>query len=138
LLRNNPTMHLLIEFPMHVVASYHGPGNLDVALDDNISYLIGKYCHDHQIPFTIHSIDFVPAQPQLSDELVRYKVEMGMKKQEFKPEQIFEDLEKEGYERGLTIRELDGQILFADKATGDLPLRRQMMEERKRKKRKRK
>ena len=120
-------MKLTIEFPMHIVSAYHGKDNLDETMDENISYLIGKYCYDHQIDFKILSLDFIDAQPNVNDELVRYIVAIDTTSAPFKNEWILDELTKNGYEKGLTIKSEDGQILYADEYTADIQYRRTLL-----------
>lgn len=119
-------MKLLIEFPLHIVKTYHGPGNLDETLDEHISYLIGKYCYDHQLTFRIHEIEFVDAQPKVHDELVRYWVELGVNPDQFDTRWISGELISAGYEKGLTIKTENGSTLHGDAYSPDIDFRRML------------
>ncbi|MBL0020447.1 MAG: hypothetical protein IPP17_29425 [Bacteroidetes bacterium] len=119
-------MKLIVEFPMYVVCSYHGADELDVTLDDNISYLIGKYCYDNGIAFKILDLCFVDPEPNVHDELLRYQVELGVNSDEFNPNWMLKELEIENFEKGLTIRSENGAILYADEYSADIHFRREM------------
>ncbi len=119
-------MKLIVEFPMYVVCSYHGADELDVTLDDNISYLIGKYCYDNGIAFKILDLCFVAPEPNVHDELLRYHVELGVNSDEFKTDWMLKELEIENFEKGLTIRSENGEILYADEYSADIQVRRKI------------
>lgn len=69
-------MKLIVEFPLKILESYNGRDYLDEILDDNISYLLGEYCFENKIEFKIISLDLMKAVTELSDELVRYILEI--------------------------------------------------------------
>lgn len=119
-------MKLIVEFPMYVVCSYHGADELDVTLDDNISYLIGKHCYDNGIPFKILDLCFVEPEPNVHDELIRYQVELGVNSDEFNPNWMLKELEIENFEKGRTIRSEKGEILYADPFSADIQFRREI------------
>ena len=109
---------------MNIVCSYHGASNLDKTLDDNISYLIGKYCYTNKIDFKILNLDFIKPEPNVNDELIRYQLDIGMKLQDFKTDWILKELEIQNFEKGLTIKSENNQILYADEYTADIKYRR--------------
>ena len=111
---------------MYVVCSYNGAEELDVTLDDNISYLIGKYCYDNGIAFKILDLCFVDPEPNVHDELVRYQVELGINSNEFNTDWMLKELEIENFEKGLTIRSENGEILYADEYSADIQVRRKI------------
>ena len=77
-------MKLIIEFPLLILSTYNGVSNLDITLDDNITYLLGKHCYTNEIKFEILNLDWVKPQPNINDELIRYEVEFGVIEHEFK------------------------------------------------------
>ena len=109
---------------MHIVCAYNGASNLDETLDDNISYLIGKYFYENNIDFKILDMDFVVPEPEINDELVRYDVEIGIQPDKFNSDWIQKALKAEGFDKGLTIKSDNGRILFADEHTADIQYRR--------------
>jgi len=111
---------------MHIVCSYNGASNLDETLDDNISYLMGKYFYDNNMDFEILDMDFVSPKPEINDELVRYHVEIGIQQDKFNSDWIRKALENEGFGNGLTIKSIHGKILFADSSTADIQYRRRI------------
>lgn len=117
-------MKLIIEFPMNIICAYNGADNLDETLDDNISYLLGKHCYDNGVEFKILSLDFVQPKPNINDELIRYQVEMGLDQIDFKTEWILGELKHGNFEKGLTIKSVNDEILYADEYTADLRFRR--------------
>jgi len=117
-------MKLIIEFPMNIVCSYNGASNLDETLDGNISYLIGKHCYDNKIYFKILNLVFVKPKPNVNDELIRYQVEIGLNPIDFNIDWIINELEIENFEKGLTIKSENNEILYADKYTADIQHRR--------------
>lgn len=119
-------MKLIIEFPMLIAITYHGASNLDETLDENISYLIGKYFYQNNIDFKILVLDFIAPKPNINDTLIRYEVELGIHKSEFQYEWILKELEEEGLEKGLTIKTPENEIIYADEYTADIPCRRKL------------
>ena len=119
-------MKLILELPLLILSRYHGVSNLDETLDNNITYLIGKYFYDHDIKFKILNLDWVKPQPNINDELIRYEVEVGVIEHEFKSDWILKELENEGYEKGLTIKSEHGKVIYVDPYTADIQLRRKM------------
>ncbi len=113
-----------IEFPMLILCSYNGASNLDVTIDDNLVYLLGKHFHDNKLNFKIEEVKLVEPTPGENDELVRFEVEMDIG--EFESEFIRKELEYQGFEKGLTIKLTNGKTLFADNHTSDIPLRRSL------------
>ena len=111
---------------MNVVCSYNGASNLDETLDDNISYLIGRYCYNNEIDFKILSLEFVEPEPNVNDELIRYKIEIGTNPIDFKTDWISKELEIENFEKGLTIKSDNDEILYADEHTADIEHRRKL------------
>ena len=108
---------------MNIVSSYNGSSNLDETLDDNISYLVGKYFYANQIEFKILKLDFVKAVPACNDELIRYEIEFDLMQDQFEPTFIVMELKKEGFEKGLTIKYYN-HILYADGYSADIQQRR--------------
>ncbi|WP_445457590.1 hypothetical protein [Flavobacterium sp. HNIBRBA15423] len=119
-------MKLLIEFPMQIVITYHGISNLDETLDENISYLIGKYFYQNNIDFKMLSLNFIASKPNINDKLIRYEIELGVNKSEFQYDWILKELEMEGYEKGLTIKTPENEIIYADEYTADITFRRKL------------
>ena len=117
---------LFIEFPMHIVAHYHGASNLDETLDENISYLLGKYFYQNSIDFKILQLDFVDPQPNIHDKHIQYEIAVGVEKEVFNYEWILQELEREGFEKGLTIRNNNREIIFADQFSADIQWRRKL------------
>lgn len=115
---------LFIEFPMHIIVHYHEVSNLDETLDENISYLLGKYFYQNSIDFKILQLDFVDPQPNIHDEHIQYVIEVGIEEEAFKYEWILTELEREGFEKGLTIRNNNREIIFADQFSADIQWRR--------------
>lgn len=111
---------------MNIVCSYKGASNLDETLDNNISYLIGKHCCDNKIDFKILNLDFVKPEPNVNDELIRYQLEIGMNLTDFKTDWILKELEIENFEKGLTIKSENNDILYADEYTADIQYRRSL------------
>ena len=119
-------MKLNFEFPLLILSRYNGPSNLDITLDDNITYLLGKHCYTNEIKFEILNLDWVKPQPNINDELIRYEIEVGIDDDEFKTDWILKELENEGYEKGLTIKSEHGKVIHVDPYTADIQLRRKM------------
>ena len=119
-------MRLTIEFPMNVVRAYNGASRLDETLDDNISYLIGKHCYDSNIEFEILNLNFVDSEPNVNDELISYQVRLGIDSSEFQVDWILKELENEKFEKGLTIKSENGDILYGDPYSADLQHRREL------------
>lgn len=115
---------LFIEFPWNVIINYHGVSNLDVTLDENITYLIGKYFYQKNIPFKILQLDFVDPKPNVYDQHIRYDVEIEIEETVFKYEWILTELERAGFEKGLTIRSHTKEIIYADQFSADIQWRR--------------
>ena len=111
---------------MNILCSYNGKSNLDETLDDNISYLIGKYFYDNKIGFKILDLDFIKPEPNINDELVRYQIEMDVNPTEFKIDWIRKELEIANFDKGLTIKSENHKILFADENTADIIYRRRI------------
>lgn len=87
-------MELIVEFPLQIVANYFWASNLDVALDDNISYLIGKHFFENSIEFKIKSLDFIKPKPNLNYDLIRYKIPVGLNSDSFQVSWILDELKK--------------------------------------------
>lgn len=119
-------MKLLIEFPMNVVINYHGASNLDETLDENISYLIGKYFYENKIDFKILNLEFISPKPSINDEMIQYEVEIGMNKSEFEYKWILNELKDAEFEKGLTIKSSESGIIYADLYTADIQQRRKL------------
>lgn len=111
---------------MLVVIHYHGVDNIDVTLDDNISYLIGKYFYDNKMEFNILSLKIVKPKPNINDELIQYEVEIGVTKTEFRYEWILDEFKKTGFEKGLTIKSLENKIIYSDLFTADIQQKRKL------------
>ncbi len=122
-------MKIFIEFPIYELRKYKGVDNLDVVLDDNISYLIGKYFYDNHIYFKILALDFILPKPNVNDELVKYTVEIGSANLNYK--WIFNELERCGFKKGLTIKNANGKVIYADECTADIKERRKIRKEQK-------
>ena len=119
-------MKLLIEFPLNVVTNYHGPSNLDETLDENISYLIGKYFYANKIDFKILELEFISPKPNTNDEMIQYLVELGINEKEFEYKWILNELKNAGFEKGLTIKSTENNIIYADQYTADIQQRRKI------------
>ena len=118
---------LTVEFPMFVLAGYNGGlSNLDVTLDDNITYLLGRQFYEIDVDFNVISMEHVDPIPNQNDELVRYEIEIGNDDARSCATSIIAELTSEGYARGCTIRCADGLVLHADLLTADITLRRQL------------
>ncbi|GAB5525748.1 MAG: hypothetical protein Roseis2KO_36200 [Roseivirga sp.] len=113
-------MKLIIEFPLYIVSSYNGISNLDETLDDNISYLIGKYCYDHNIGFRILELTIADPEPKVHDGLIRYQVELEINPDEFKTAWVLDELKTNGFEKGLTIKREDRTVLYSDEFSADI------------------
>ncbi len=111
---------------MNIVCSYNGASNLDETLENNLSYLIGKHCYDNNIDFKILKLDFVKPEPNVNDELIRYQIEIGMSPIDFNTDWILNELEIENWEKGLTIKSENDEILHADEYTADIQYRRKL------------
>lgn len=119
-------MKLLIEFPVNIVTNYHGSSNLDETLDENISYLIGKYFYENQIDFKILELEFITPKPNTNDEMIQYIIELGINEKEFEYEWILNELKNAGFEKGLTIKSSENGIIYADQYTADIQQRRKI------------
>ena len=119
-------MILFVEFPMDIVCSYNGTDNLDVTLDDNISYLIGKHFYDSGIKFNILDLNFISPKPNYHDELIRYKIEIELNGNNFDFNWILKKLKSNNFDKGLTIKSDKEEILYADQYSADIKLRRQL------------
>lgn len=117
-------MKIYIEFPMMQLQDNHEADSVYQTLDDHLTDLVVKPFNDRDIPSKIIKIDFVDATPNTNDELVRYEVDAEIDEREFKPDWLRETLEKEGFEKGLTIKDHHGEGLYNDEYTADIPLRR--------------
>ena len=111
---------------MNIVCSYKGASNLDETLDDNISYLIGKYCYDNKIDLKILNLDFVKSVPNINDELIRSQIEIGINADDFNSNWILKELEVERFDKGLTIKSEKDEILYVDEYTADFKYRRKL------------
>ncbi len=107
-------MIIIVEFPLDIINSYNGASNLDITLDDNISYLIGKYFYENKIDFKIDKIEFVSLKHNKNDELVRYELQIAVDKSQFRYEWILNELKQNGFDKGSTIKDINGEIIYAD------------------------
>ena len=85
---------------------------------------MGRYFYANEINFKILNLDFVERKPNVNDELIRYEIEIGVSEKEFKTDWILKELEDGGYQKGLTIKSVDGKVIFADLFTADIRFRK--------------
>ena len=115
---------LVIEFPTYILTGYNGLNNLDETLDDNITYVIGRYFYENEIGFAVESLNFIQPIPNHNDELVRYVVSIEHADPAFCVRTIVRELTDDGFERGCTIRIFGGAVLHADSHSADIRIRR--------------
>jgi len=114
---------LIIEFPMRVLSTYNGGlENLDITLDDNITYFL---CTASGIASILES-DIISSIVGESEELYRYCVDYKDSSQSDAVESVVHILPIEKYVRGCTIRSSDGAILRSDEHTADILERRRI------------
>ncbi|AHM63430.1 hypothetical protein D770_25935 [Flammeovirgaceae bacterium 311] len=121
-------MTLYIEFPMLLLRDYEKPGGKYQTADDHITDLVQKPFEERGITSKIKKIDIVDPAPNTNDELLRYELEADVSEKEFNPGWILQTFEKEGYEKGLTIKDHHGESLYHDEDTADILLRRKFRE----------
>ena len=118
---------LWIEFPTRILAGYNGGlSNLDVTLDDSITWLIEK---PFRIGFFLDSINEIEAVPGQNEAFFRYKVTIRDGVAPRCAQLIKDSLTAAGYERGCTIRSADGEVLSSDADTADIIERRRIKKE---------
>ena len=114
---------LIIEFPMRVLASYNGGlENLDITLDDNITYFLRSAVRGARI---LKSDEVQPIPGEL-EKLYRYIVDYVDSSETEAVKAVVEALSADGYLRGCTIRSSDNAILRSDEDTHDVAERRRL------------
>lgn len=69
-------MQIIIEFPVSILATYHGVSNLDETIDENLTIFIERYFYHNNISFKILSLNFKNPVPNTNDELFQYIIEI--------------------------------------------------------------
>ncbi len=119
-------------FPMYIIDRYHGPGNLDTTLDENILQILIQAAADQGFKWVGGEFQFLDAVPNEFDE--RVIIQMKLKGNgQFDPDLVVEALEEEGYLTGLTIRSEGGEILYGHENSADIVFRRTRYEKKRRK-----
>lgn len=112
---------------MRILADYNGGlDNLDVTLDDNITWLIQK---PFRTGFFLDSMKEVMAVPGENEGFFRYEVTIRDCGAASCVQLIEQALSVAGYERGCTIRTSEGEILRSDEETADILERRRIKNE---------
>ena len=99
-----------------------GLENLDVTLDDNITYFL----HTAAGVSRILEAEQVLPIPDEHEELYRYCVDYAGSSESEAVEAVVTILTSEGYLRGCTIRSSDNVILRSDEDTHDIAERRRL------------
>ena len=119
-------MRLAFDFPQISIDKYHGPGNLDMTLEEGILDTILEALDKEGISANGPTFEFIPATPNQNDAFVRIWLSIDPARKPFPTQVIFQALQKEGYENGLTIRSENLEILFAHPDTPDIQYRRKL------------
>jgi hypothetical protein len=95
-------VEIAVEFPISILCEYNGPDNLDVTLDDNITYLIDEALRKAGVHVKNKAIKTYCSDK--NEEILSYQLTLIVQPPGFNLYCIVNDLTQENFHQGLCIK----------------------------------